>query len=200
MCQLLLGLFASPQTTQDHLKTNQSVLHTEVQSCYSVFTASSLIQASLSLSLTHTHIYTHTHVHTHTTKTDVSHASCFCIALPTLLFFGHVLLVLQLWFYSLLRSDNLHICNRHNVTIHGDAKSVKRNSTTALSETCTYIHNTEWSQKEKVYKSKWQNSCVEDDTMMCSQADKLWHIYYINNNNVHVSHAYQRRGCSHDTF
>ena len=200
MRQLVLGLFTSPQTTQDHLRTNQSVLHIVVQSCYSVFTASSLIQASLSLSLSHTHthyIHTCTH-HTHTTKTYVSHASCFCIALPTLLFFGHLLLVLQLWFYSLLRSDNLHICNRHNVTIHGDTKSVKRNSITALSEICTYMHNTVSSQKEKVYKSKWQNSCVEEDTMMCSQADKLWHIYYINN--VPVSHARQCPGCSHDTY
>ena len=102
MCQLVLGLFASPQTTQDHLKTNQSVLHTEVQSCYSVFTASSLIQASLSLSLTHTHTHTHTHTrtHTHTCTHTLQKLMCHMRHVSALLFRLCSFLAMSCWSFS----------------------------------------------------------------------------------------------------
>ena len=79
MCQLVLGLLTAPQTTQDHLRTKQSGLHVVVQSCYSVFTASSLIQDSLSLSLSfalslsHTHTLTHLRTRTHTLQKLMCH-------------------------------------------------------------------------------------------------------------------------------
>lgn len=55
--------------------------------------------------------------HTHLQKLS-SHTSCFCIAFSALVFLGHLLLIPQFWFYSLLCTNNLHTNSRHDNKIH----------------------------------------------------------------------------------
>ena len=100
MCQLVFGLLTAPQTTQDHLRTNQSGLHVVVQSCYSVFTASSLIQASLSLSLSLLLSLSLSHTHTHIRTRTLQKLMCHMRHVSALLFRLCSFLAISCWSFS----------------------------------------------------------------------------------------------------